>query len=498
MYDFIIVGSGLGGLQCAYVLSKEGYKVCVVEKHHQLGGCLQDFKRNNCIFDTGMHYVGSMDEGQLMWSLFKYFDLLGKVKLKRLDGDCFDLLSIAGKEYKYAQGYDNFKNTLIEAFPHEEKAVGDFVNMLQEVRKATDSFLRKTTADIDSLPTMKYFERNAYDYIKSLTTNEHLRQVLSGTNSLHFNASDKASLYMHMVINNSLVESAWRFAEGGNQMADALASSIERFGGTILTRTKVERFIMNDNDTAVKCVELENGERIEGKVFISNIHPAVTLQMVDSKLIRKAYTNRINSIEQTLGIFSVYIVFKENTFKYMNYNYYHCDYEHTWVADIYDKVKWPAGYMLYTPVSRKSEIFADSMTIMTYMSYDDVKKWEHTYIEKRGSDYKAFKAERAELLIDMVAQKFPGIRSHIKAYYTSTPLTYRDYTGTLNGSCYGIMKDSNNALKTMIAPRTRIPNLHLTGQNINLHGVLGVTIGSFITLSSFIGSDYLKNKILDV
>ena len=43
-YDIVIIGSGLGGLQCAYILSQEGYKVCVVEKNRIMGGCLQTFR----------------------------------------------------------------------------------------------------------------------------------------------------------------------------------------------------------------------------------------------------------------------------------------------------------------------------------------------------------------------------------------------------------------------------------------------------------------------
>ena len=32
-YDIIIIGSGLGGLECGEILSKEGFNVCVVEKN---------------------------------------------------------------------------------------------------------------------------------------------------------------------------------------------------------------------------------------------------------------------------------------------------------------------------------------------------------------------------------------------------------------------------------------------------------------------------------
>ena len=36
-YDIIIIGSGLGGLECGAILSKEGFNVCVIEKNTQFG-----------------------------------------------------------------------------------------------------------------------------------------------------------------------------------------------------------------------------------------------------------------------------------------------------------------------------------------------------------------------------------------------------------------------------------------------------------------------------
>ena len=41
-YDVLIIGSGMGGLVCGSILSKEGYKVCIVEKNKQLGGVFTD------------------------------------------------------------------------------------------------------------------------------------------------------------------------------------------------------------------------------------------------------------------------------------------------------------------------------------------------------------------------------------------------------------------------------------------------------------------------
>ena len=37
-YDVVIIGAGLGGLLCGAILSKEGMKVCILEKNEQIGG----------------------------------------------------------------------------------------------------------------------------------------------------------------------------------------------------------------------------------------------------------------------------------------------------------------------------------------------------------------------------------------------------------------------------------------------------------------------------
>ena len=61
-HDVIIVGSGLGGLLCAGILSRAGLDVLVLEQGTQPGGCLQTYRRHGLDFDTGFHYVGGLHE----------------------------------------------------------------------------------------------------------------------------------------------------------------------------------------------------------------------------------------------------------------------------------------------------------------------------------------------------------------------------------------------------------------------------------------------------
>jgi len=151
--------------------------------------------------------------------------------------------------------------------------------------------------------------------------------------------------------------------------------------------------------------------------------------------------------------------------------------------------------MFLTPASSKSDVWADCGIIMTYMNYEDVEEWSETEIEKRGDSYIDFKLKKAEILLDRVEERFPDFRAKIKNYYTSTPLTYRDYTGTHKGSLYGVMKDCNDPLQSYIPPKTKIPNLYMTGQNINIHGVLGVTICSLLTCGEILGVNNLIRKV---
>jgi len=139
-YDIIIIGSGIGGLMSAFVLSKHGYNVCLLEKNSKPGGTLQSYKRNGRMLGTGMHYIGSLDEGQMMHSIFKYFGLFKGVEYQRLDDDGFDIFNIAGKEIKYPMGLNNLRNRFYEYFPGETKAIDRYISGIVNTIKAQDVY----------------------------------------------------------------------------------------------------------------------------------------------------------------------------------------------------------------------------------------------------------------------------------------------------------------------------------------------------------------------
>ncbi len=103
MYDVAIIGSGLSGLQCGYLLSKEGLKVCIVEKNNRIGGMMQSFVKEGVVFNTGLNYTESLGKGEVLDKYFNFFGLGGKLTLKQLDGSKSEVITIGKEEYIISQ-----------------------------------------------------------------------------------------------------------------------------------------------------------------------------------------------------------------------------------------------------------------------------------------------------------------------------------------------------------------------------------------------------------
>ncbi len=495
-YDVVIIGSGLGGLVSSIILAKEGFSVCVLEKNNQFGGNLQTFVRDKTIFDTGIHYIGGLSEGQNLYKYFKYLGIMDELNLKKMDEDGFDIISFEDDqtEFPHAQGYDNFINHLATFFPDEKANIQKYCDKIVETCDSFPLYNLQAEGKYDS----EILSINAKEYIDQITENKKLRAVLAGSNFLYAGIEDKSPFYVHALSVNSYIQSSWRCINGGSQITKQLIKQLKANGGEVFKYKEVVRFTTEGND--VNSAIMKDGSEVFGKMFISNIEPKKTLEMVGEAKFRKSFYSRIQSLEGVISAFSLYIVFKPESFPYINHNYYHFkDSNGVWTAHEYDENSWPKAYMASMNAS-KENTWADGMTFITYMKYDEMKAWENTFnttAEKndRGESYEQFKTRKAERFLQEIEIKFPGIRDKIQSVHTSTPLSYRDYIGGHNGNMYGYVKDSNNPMKTFISPKTKLNNLYLTGQSINMHGVLGVTIGAVVTCSEIVGKDYLVKKI---
>ena len=497
-YDIVVIGSGMGGLVCADILSREGYKVCVVEKNKQLGGCLQTFSRRKIIFDSGVHYIGGLCEGHNLYQIFKYLGLMDRLKLERIDVDAFDKIIMENdeKEYAFAQGYDRFIASLVKDFPAEEEGIKKYCDKIREVCSRFPLYNLRSGGSYTEKESV--LNMDAEEFIASCTKDLKLRAVLGGNNILYAGQGGKTPFYVHALILNHYIESSWKCIDGGSQISKLLAENIRKAGGEIIRNAEVVS-IRVENEKATHVL-LKNGAVIAGRHFISNLHPVQTIAMTDSPMLKPAYRNRIKSLENTISSFTVNLIFKKDRFPYFSHNYYYHREGHLWKMEKYTEENWPLGYAFFLSAGRGKQKFAESASIIAYMRFDEMAPWADTfntasYPENRGDDYAAFKKRKAEKLLDCLEEKFPGIKECIDCYYVATPLSYRDYIGTTDGSMYGVAKNVNDVLKTFISARTRIPNLYLTGQNLNLHGILGATMSGLVTCITLLGNESVVEKI---
>jgi len=491
-YDFIILGSGLGGLLTAYVLSKKGFSVCILEKNPKLGGTLQSFRRFGCDFSTGMHYLGSLDEGQMLHRLFKYYGLFNNIKYKRLDEDAFEIINVAGKEYKYPIGWDKFKKQFLEYFPDDVAVFDKYFSLIHKAVNSQALYTLNEPGEGGGENT-NLLMKSAYGVLKSLSPNVDVQNYLAALNFDYGGEKDKTPFYVHALVTNYFVKSSYRVVGDSDQMTNNLVNSIKSYGGEVIKRQKAVKFLFEEEQLV--AVETHTGDKYFADNFISNIHPANTMDLIEEGKIKKLYRNRMKKMKNTISSFSVHIKMKEGSFKYLNHNFQYFRQDDVWYATYYDEKKWPEHFFLHTPPQTTKGDYVNCLQLFTYMKYEEVKKWEDSTKRTRAEEYHIWKEEKAQKLIDLASEHFPNFKENIEDINISTPLSYRDYIGNSDGSMYGRISDFNDAVSNYVSHKTKIPNLYLTGQNLNLHGMLGVSLSSIITSGEFVGLKELLEEI---
>ena len=492
-YDIVIIGSGMGGLACGTILSKEGMRVCVVEQNAVPGGCLQSFRRNGRMLDTGIHYVGSLREGQVMYQYLKYFGVIDKVRIRLLDPAGFDRIYLDGRMFRYASGFDRFAETLAEDFPGEKEGIRSYCRILQRIGGLiAPEVLRNGRL---SAGGMEYLGLSAAATIDSLVTDPLLRRVLAaGSVPLYSGRRDMSPLYHHAMINHSNIEGAACFPDGTQHVADAMCEQIRAHGGELFTHARATRFRLAGS--RVSGVVTNGGERLlEAKWFISDAPPAQTFGLLEpTPLLRRAFLNRLTILPNTYGFFSIHLLLRPGTVPYTGCNHYFYNTSDVWSARG-DFEGYNIPVVLLYPQPAEDGPYAQVITLLVPMLWENVARWTESRSGRRGEDYTAFKQRFADATLRFTERFMPGLRDAAEEIHTSSPLTYRDYTSIPEGAAYGLQKDFNRPLASLVPVRSRIGNLLLTGQNINVHGMLGVTVSAALTCSELVGESYLSKKI---
>ena len=408
-----------------------------------------------------------------------------------MDSEAFVTIHYRWQAYDYSMGYPQFIETLHRSFPHEKENLKRYTEQLQAVGNLIS--VDHLKQGVIALEGMKYFCTSAAGLIADITHDHTLQNVLAGSALLYGGLKDVSTFYQHAMINHSYIESAYRFVDGSMQVSLELINVIRANGGTVLNNSEATRIIVEDEK--VQGVIVNGEERLESDYVISNIHPKRTLEILDkNRSIKNAFISRIRSLDNTYGIFTLYLVMKKKSTPYQNRNIYLHGNNKVW----YDKLLYPGrttNCMISMQASSEDSQYASVISILTPMYMDELSAWKDSSPEHRGEGYQFFKKEKAEQILRFLRRHGFDFSENIEELFTTTPLSYRDYTGTVDGSAYGIIKDYKCPQIGFVSTRSRLGNLFFTGQNLNVHGALGVTLTAMLTCTEFVGQEYLAKKV---
>lgn len=413
-YDVIVIGGGLGGLECGYILSRAGKRVLVLEKGTQPGGCLQSYRRHGLAFDTGFHYVGGLGEGQSLHAAFRMLGLLD-LPWQRLDAEGFDRVTIGERTFAFAEGYAAFAERLAEDFPSERVALRSYADLLE--RSSRQQLASLGSRSGDEAFASGLMETSAWQYLTETFHDPLLINVLSGTSLKMELRQESLPLFTFLHGNSSFIESSWKLKGDGSLIVKALVEGIAAQGGEVVCNAGVQELL--EHGGRLSRAVCSNGESYEGRVFISDIHPDMTCRLVrQDGLMRRSYRERIAGLENTFGMFTVSLRVRPRGLRYFNYNRYIYRKPDVWT--FYRESATVDGVLVSCRVPEDGSGYTQQVDLLTPMTWERCKAWNCTQVGRRDSGYRIMKERMADECISLAERFLPGLRN-MSGCYTSTP-----------------------------------------------------------------------------
>ena len=123
---------------------------------------------------------------------------------------------------------------------------------------------------------------------------------------------------------------------------------------------------------------------------------------------------------------------------------------------------------------------------------EDMEEWADSSLMKRPAAYAEYKARKTQRIIERVFFHLPQLEGHFKVLGSSTPLTFRDYLHSPDGSAYGVKQKMG---QFNLLGRLPLRNLYAAGQSSVLPGVMGAMVSSFMVCRTLLGAEEFDREI---
>lgn len=482
--DYVVIGSGIGGLSCGAVLAKYGEKVTVCEAHTVLGGAAHSYRSKGYHFESGPSLYSDMaSRGKDANPLSHVLQAIGE-DLELIRYDTWNVLVPEG-QFLTRVGADNFCEVLAKIRgPKDSPAAIDEWKALQVHMKplakassmippsairfdlgALQTAIKRYFGDIISTGPVALgltgpFSKVIDGRIKDKFTYRYLDLLcflLSGLPADGTIAAEVAFMFNAWYKPESYLE----FPKGGSQaLVDALARGVTKRGGTIMTSSHVEEILLDSSGQRAIGVRLRGGETVKAnKGVISNASIWDTV-----KLFPQGANSRVDKMKLEAQATPAC-----NSFMHLHVGFdatglpSDLELHHIVVNDWEGGVDSPQNVVLISIASVKDPSLAPQgkHCLHAYLpATEPYSIWAG--LDRRSEEYKALKEERSQVLWRAVEKIIPDIRSRAEVTHVGTPLTHERFLRRSRGS-YGPAIRAGDGL--FPGPTTPIQGLYCCGDS---------------------------------